>query len=220
MQKIIIPVLSALAGATLALSISHSMAKKNPDAAKDKSAASSETLSENIQEEQDQLIRRLFEQQRDMEKGFDSFFNDDFFTGKDPFETMRQFRKRMDQQFQEFGQAGDSPFDSWFSQRFGGGSVDDIKQRSDDKYLYYEITVDDIEATTLNTKIENGMITIEGETRKEFQNQEQGQNQRSQSFMSSRFTRSFPLPTQVDADKMETEHNGNTIILKFPRKAL
>lgn len=218
MQKIIIPLLSALAGATLALSLSNAFANKNQEATKPTATQSTSALPQ----EQDQLIRQLFEQQRDMEKGFDSFFNDDFFTSKDPFETMRQFREKMDQQFQELDdKAGTpSPFDSWFSRRFGGGSIDDIKQRSDDKYLYYEITVDDIEATTLNTRVENGMITIEGETRKQLQDSEQGQNKSSQSFMSSRFTRSFPLPAQVDADKIITEHKGNTIVLKFPRQAL
>jgi len=218
MQKIIIPLLSALAGATLALSLSNTLADKNQETKKSQFAEPTGA----IQKEQDNLIRQLFEKQRDMEKGFDSFFNDDFFRSTDPFESMRQFRKRMDQQFQEFSQESDtqSPFDTWFSHRFGGGSVDDIKQRSDENYLYYEITVDDIEATTLNTRVENGMITIEGETKKEFQNQEEDQNKQAHSFMSSRFTRSFPLPAQVDADKMETEHKGNTIILKFPRKTL
>ncbi len=219
MQKIFIPLLSALAGATLALSISHTLAKKNQNDIEKPRVTESET---DIPHEQDQLIRRLFEQQRNIEKGFDSFFDEDFFSSQDPYETMRQFRKRMDQQFQEFGQEGDSPtpFDTWFSHRFGGGSVEDIKQRSDDKYLYYEITVNDLEATTLNTRVENGMITIEGETKKEFQKNEPDQNRRSQGFTSSRFTRSFPLPAHVDADKMETEHKGNTVILKFPLKTL
>ena len=47
-------------------------------------------------------------------------------------------------------------FDSWYSDDFGRGSIEDISKREDDLYIYYEIKVEDLNLTSLNTKIENG----------------------------------------------------------------
>ena len=79
---------------------------------------------------------------------------DDFFGHGDPFEEMRKIRQQMESRTQNF--------DSWFSGKFGGGSVYDISQKEDEDAVYYEIQIDDLQTTSVNAKVEMGHITITG----------------------------------------------------------
>ena len=151
----------------------------------------------------EEVIDDIMESHRQMTKQFNSLFDDDFFSQKDPFEEMRKMRKRMREQDSLFS----APFDSWFSGRFGGGNVDEIHSHEDDQYIYYEIKVEDLESTSINAKVEQGYITITGTTKKGDEN----------SHFSSSFQRSFPVPYGVDENKMEMSSEEDKVIIKFPK---
>ena len=167
---------------------------------------------------ENELFQSLDKYQDNLNQKFDSFFNDEFFSQDDPFEALRDFRKQMQSNKDRLNQPSFStPFDSWFSSKFGGGTVRDIEKREDEDFVYYEIVVQDLKGTTINTKVENGYLTVTGQIESEDseENDENGFSNRS--VFSSTFSRTFPLPTEVDTDAMEMEAERNKIIIKFPK---
>ncbi len=166
--------------------------------------------------DRDAVYDNILERQRGIDQNFDDLFNDDFFSQNDPFEEMRKMREQMQKRMQTFGAQNDfrgNPFDSWFSGKFGGGTVDDIKKREDDDFVYYDIKVDDVTETSIDTKIENGYITITGTTEKTAGD---GDDAATSMFKSS-FNRTFPLPENVDENNMQMIPEKDKIVLKFPK---
>ena len=162
----------------------------------------------------DDIIKR----QEGIKHNFDTLFDDNFFHQNDPFEEMKRMRERMEKRMEEFGvnqHAASNPFDSWFSDKFGGGTINDISKREDNDFIYYDIQIDDVNATSINTKIENGSITIAGSLEKKSSSSE-GDNA-AQSVFKSSFKRTFPLPENVDPSKMQMTTEKNKIVLKFPK---
>lgn len=140
------------------------------------------------------------------------FFNDDFFSRRtDPFEEMRRMRERMTKHFDQDDGGGGGLFDDWWKQRFGGGDSGEIKQREDKNYVYYDLYTKDLNPEKLKVKVEKGQITIDGQIEKK---SEEGNNQ---SFFSSSFHRSFPVPSEVDGNKVKIEQEKDRLVLKFPK---
>lgn len=163
--------------------------------------------------EQDAL-RDFASREKDIFRKFDDQFGGDFFRQNDPFEEMRKFREHLGQDFLAPDQDQfflKDPFDRWFGKRFGGGTAEDISKREDDNYVYFDIKVDDLNSTSVQTKVENGYINIEGKTSKK------SKTDNSESTFESSFHRIFPLPGNVDSSKMETTTEGGKIVLKFPK---
>lgn len=146
----------------------------------------------------------------------------DFVNPHDLFEVMTRFRERMEKQIENFDNENENisdSFDSWLNTTSGGGVIDDIMRREDEKFVYYDITVKNLEAASINTKIEDGYITITGKVEKTSFGRDDEDNPNSQTFYSSTFNRTFPLPDNVDSSKMEmTSEEGQKVILKFPKK--
>lgn len=163
-------------------------------------------------------LHTVLQDQENLFKSFDSAFDDDFFRQSDPFEEMKKFREEIEKQFPYRGQHSARPFDSWFGDRFGGGSVGDITKREDGSHIYYEIKLPGAEGQTVKTRLSQGFLIITGETKRSgSQKSEAGV---STSFQTSSFTRSIPIPKNVLAEKMEMVSEGDKIVLKFPKKNL
>lgn len=164
----------------------------------------------------------IFKKQDEIKNQFDSIFNDDFFSQDDPFDQMRKMREQMEKRRDEFSVGKhllSNPFDSWFSDKFGDGTVNDISKREDDNFVYYDIKVEDVNSTSINTKIENGYIIITGSIEEKSANFDEKENDgfSSQSVYKSTFKRTFPVPEQVDQNKMQMTTEKNKIVLKFPK---
>lgn len=173
---------------------------------------------ESRRQQQEFAYDDIYRKQEDIQPQFDSFFNDDFFSQNDPFEEMKRMRKQIERHMQNFVDKNSdirNPFDTWFSNKFGGGTVNDISKREDDEYVYYDIRVDDLNSASINTKIENGYITISGTVEKKSKSSEQEGS--VESVLKSSFNRTFPLPENVDQNKMEMVPEKDTVILKFPK---
>jgi hypothetical protein len=84
----------------------------------------------------------------------------------------------------------------------------DLNEREDDKYVYLDLKVEDPKATSLKTSVEDGYLSITGEIEK---------NQGDDVYYKSSFSRTFPLPSGVDAAKMQMEPDGDKIVFKFPK---
>jgi HSP20 family molecular chaperone IbpA len=148
---------------------------------------------------------------RNMNSFLDDSFNDDFFgRSHDPFEQMRKMRQRMLKQFDE-PEEGGGIFDNWFQKKFGGGSVGDISRRDDDKYVYYDIAVRGLKQEKVNVRVEDGQITISGQV------ENKSDDEGTQSFTSSSFHRSFPVPDGVDPNKVQMEQAKDKLVVRFPK---
>lgn len=143
---------------------------------------------------------------------------DDFFSDE---ETLAEFRKMREQML---AQLKNKNFDSAFAEEdfaglmnaFRGGmngkSSDKVRIRADKDFIYYEIEIEGAEGNRIDTKVEKGMISVSGEIKRKL-----GAAGQSGSY-TSRFERSFPVPEDADADRMETITEPGLLVLKFPRK--
>lgn len=173
---------------------------------------------ETVGSNRDAVYDDILKKQEGIQHKFDSLFDDNFFNQNDPFEEMERMRKQMEKRMEEFGpnrRAMSNPFDSWFSDKFGGGTINDITKREDNDFVYYDVQVDDVNATSINTKIENGFITITGSLEKKSQSSDNDNS--AQSVFKSTFNRTFPLPEHVDQNKMQMTPEKDKIVLKFPK---
>lgn len=162
-------------------------------------------------------IDRLIRQERDMDTTLDSFFDDDFFrSSRSPFDEMKKMQESM---LKQFGSGSDNSdggiFDSWFKQKFGGGDPGDVQMREDDDFVYYDVIIKNLSDQKLDIRVEGGQIKISGTIEKE--TGDKSKNRGSRQFSSSTFRRSFPVPSGVDSTKAEMEHDGDKVIIKFPK---
>ncbi|HLE12616.1 MAG: hypothetical protein A2504_04035 [Bdellovibrionales bacterium RIFOXYD12_FULL_39_22] len=155
-------------------------------------------------------------QMRALLDGFfdNSFFRDDF----DPFAEMERMKKQLREHFKNSGGSSDdfnALFDGWYGNKFGG-DLSEIKRGENDKFVYYDVSVDGLKDQKVDVKAKDGMISISGVVEKEESKQMPGGGQsRSRSVES--VNRNFPIPEGVDADKMEIETSRNHIRIKFPK---
>lgn len=131
-KSIAIPAVSAVVGGTivvLAMKMSPTLRAKI------------ETPEVTHPESRDMVFDDIIKKQKGIQQHFDNIFNDDFFGGSDPFDDMKKMREQMRKRMDMLDNPGPmtNPFDSWFSDKFGGGSVDDIAKREDDDFVYYDI---------------------------------------------------------------------------------
>jgi HSP20 family molecular chaperone IbpA len=141
--------------------------------------------------------------EQDIFRRFDTQFGPDFFSHDDPFEEMKRFRENL-------GQNPDL-FDRWFGKHFGGGTAEDISRREDGDYIYFDIKVPDLKSTSVQTKVNDGYVTIDGKTATK------SQSENGETSFESVFHRTFPAPANADASKMEVSSEGNGVVLKFPK---
>jgi len=212
LKNILVPTISAVIGGVVVVSV----LKMSPSMLSKLESEKAKT------QKNEAVFDDILKKQDGIRDHFDSLFNDDFFNQKDPFEEMKKMREQMEKRMERFTgrpHATNNPFDSWFSNKFGGGTIDDITKREDENFVYYDIKVSDLNATSINTKIENGYITITGtiEKKNESKNDKDGVNNMAQSFFKSSFNRTFPLPDHVDQNKMQMIPEKDKIVLKFPK---
>lgn len=177
-------------------------------------------------------LHQLMEMQKKMmDQLFNDFFDDQFFGSRekvyDPFEEMKRMREKFRRHFNNnFGNHPksqttpedlddfDSIFDGWYGQHFGG-SLGDIKSREDNNFVYYDIEVEGLDKNTVDIKVENGAVKISGKTTVE--NEKVDKNGTQQEASLTQFSRSIPVPDNVDASKVDITSKDNIIILKFPK---
>lgn len=91
----------------------------------------------------------------------------------------------------------------------------EIAQKEDDRFLYFEIKLEGVDSQSLQTHVENGLLTISGDVKKSIKSD--NNNQAMQSFFQSSFSRTFPLPENVNSERMEIINESNKIVLKLPK---
>lgn len=147
---------------------------------------------------------------------FDDFFDEDFFShSQNPFQRMDKMRKNLDDFFHEDTDHGfNSKFDDWFKGKFGG-NIQEIKEREDDDFVYWEINANTDENSKVDVKVEGDTVTISGQTKTQKKSEDGGNYGSVESY--SNFTRSFPAPPDTDPSKLKMEQKDGKIIVKLPK---
>lgn len=135
------------------------------------------------------------------ESGLDPFFDDDFLNpDHDPFKQLSQMGRLRSHLLRQF----DQPM-------MAGGGVGEVKKREDKDYVYYDVAIKGLDKRDFNFKIAEGQISISGQLKKKSEDGDGG------TFFSSSFQRSFPVPPDVDAKRVQIEQDQDRLTLKFPR---
>lgn len=191
-KKAIVPLTSAVVGGAVVIAV----LKLSP-------SAMAKVRGELSREPHDQQVfGDIFERQESIRRQFDSLLNDDFAIG---FNSLYKNGHRS------------NPFDAWFSDKSSEEAVHDIAKREDDNFVYYDIKVDDVNAASINTTVENGYVSISGTEEKKSKFEAQDGESATQSLFKSSFKRTFPLPPNVDQSKMQMLTEKNKVVLKFPK---
>lgn len=90
-------------------------------------------------------------------------------------------------------------------------TVADVKLREDDQYIYYDIGLEKSEPQKINVQVNGHQISISGQI--EHREEKEGLN----SYSSSSFHKSFPVPDNVDPNTYKMENEKGKIILKFKK---
>ncbi len=154
---------------------------------------------------------------RKISKNMDSFFersiDDDFFNGsEDLFEEMDKMREQMIKRF-DVSEVGDL-LNHRHQRKLRDGSVGDIKKREDAQYIYYDIAVQGLKQEKVNVQVQDGQITISGQI--ENKTSQDG----SESYSSSSFQRSFPVPDGVDVHQIQVGQEQDKLVVKFPKGSI
>ncbi len=171
-------------------------------------------------ESRGQVYDNMIKEQNGIYHHFNDLFNEELFGRADPLAEMKQMREQMEKRMKEFESHSPSitnPFDSWVTNKFGGGSINEISKREDDDYIYYDIQIDKVKSTSISTRVENGYLTITGtqEQKTGSVDESDGDNSNGESYLKSTFNRTFPIPEYVDPNKMEMLPEKDKIVLKF-----
>jgi len=73
-----------------------------------------------------------------------------------------------------------------------------------------------IESKDINISLERSTVTIEGERKIDYANQE-GVSLHRRERQTGRFRRAFELPAAIDADKVEAVHRNGVLMLRLPK---
>jgi len=104
---------------------------------------------------------------------------------------------------------GDLSFADW------APSVDIDEQ--EDKYLI-KAELPGVDKNDIDVKLDNGMLRLRGEKHTGSETKE-GKRHRSERFYGT-FARSFTLPEQIDADKVDASYKDGVLTLAIPKKEL
>jgi HSP20 family protein len=87
----------------------------------------------------------------------------------------------------------------------------------DEHNITLKIEVPEIEEKDIDVRIENNTLTVHGERR--FEKEEKEENFRRVERQYGSFTRSFTLPTTVDADKVQADYEKGVLKIQLAKKA-
>jgi len=87
----------------------------------------------------------------------------------------------------------------------------------DEHNVTLKIEVPGIEEKDIDVQIENNTLTVHGE--RKFEREEKEENYRRVERQYGSFTRTFTLPTTVDADKVQANYEKGVLKIQLPKKA-
>ena len=130
----------------------------------------------------------------------------------DPFRDLVTMRERMNKLFEDLvtskGEEKNIVASSW------APAVDIFET---DQELVLSAEVPGIDENDIEIHIEDSTLTIKGERKFEHETKEENYHRIERSYGS--FFRSFSLPSYVDPDKIEAEHENGILKIRMPKRA-
>lgn len=158
------------------------------------------------QPQRNPLTSRTFTPMNDpfFHSGFDSW---------DPFQEMDQIQQMMNRMFRDSFSRGS--FDRGF-ERQGFYEPDLDVEDTKDAYLI-RLDLPGIDKDKINVKVQNNVLTISGERKSEKEEtQEDGNFYRMERSFGS-FMKSFPIPSDADANAMIAENKNGVLTIRLPK---
>ena len=87
----------------------------------------------------------------------------------------------------------------------------------DEHNITLKVEVPGIEEKDIDVRVENNTLTVHGE--RKFEKEEKEENFRRVERQYGSFTRSFTLPTSVDAEKVSANYDQGILKISLPKKA-
>ncbi|MDD3807322.1 MAG: Hsp20/alpha crystallin family protein [Candidatus Marinimicrobia bacterium] len=89
----------------------------------------------------------------------------------------------------------------------------DLEETKNDYIIHAEIP--GVEKKDIEISVENDVLTISGEKKERVQSKES--NYLVSEIMTGKFSRSFRLPSQINADKIEAKWDNGVLTVKIPK---
>jgi len=132
----------------------------------------------------------------------------------DPFREFVTIQDRMNRLFRDsYGPEGTKDAESLVSTSF----APPVDVYEDEHNVMLKIEVPGIEEKDIDVRIENNTLTVHGE--RKFEKEEKEENYRRVERQYGSFTRTFTLPTTVDADKVQADYDRGVLKIQLPKKA-
>lgn len=124
----------------------------------------------------------------------------------DPFEELTGLRNRIDRLWTRMSEE-EGPLADW-------SPKSDVLETKDEIVIKSELP--GIDEKNVNVEIESGMLTIKGERKAEKKTEEKGYRRVERSY--GAFSRTFTLPSNVDAEKIKATFDNGLLEVHMPKK--
>lgn len=129
----------------------------------------------------------------------------------DPFREFSTLQDRMNRLFQDsFGQGREEALTT-------SSFAPAVDVYEDEHNITLKIEVPGIDEKDIDIRVENNLLTVHGE--RKFEKEEKEENYRRVERQYGSFTRSFNLPTTVDAENISADYDRGVLKVKLVKKA-
>src|SRR5580692_6481315 len=129
----------------------------------------------------------------------------------DPFREFSTLQDRMNRLFRDSNSEGRE--ESLTTTSF----APPVDVYEDEHNVTLKIEVPGIDEKDIDVRIENNVLTVHGE--RKFEKEEKEENYRRVESQYGSFTRTFTLPTTVDAEKVQADYDKGVLKVTLPKKA-
>lgn len=133
-----------------------------------------------------------------------------------PFQELNSFQRQVNRMFDNFFGRTTSlmPLEENLSHRKVGPHVDIY---DDDQRLTFKVEVPGIDEKDIKVEVENNVLTVHGERKLERDIKEENFRRMERHY--GAFSRSFTLPSTVDAEKIEANYTRGVLAIQMPKRA-
>jgi HSP20 family molecular chaperone IbpA len=149
---------------------------------------------------------------------FDSFFNDDFFSGRyNPWDLMERIRKDIRSSLNDReGDVFENYWNRFNDERFLKDETR-IYETEDKKNVVVEIKIPGLKEKKLNISVKENYIKMSYEI--ENKTEKENKNEKSKSYSYYSYSKIIPVPSGVDTENYKTEIGNDNVKIIFPKKS-
>ena len=137
------------------------------------------------------------------------------------FREMDSLHKEMDRLFEEFWKGSGrhsmmaAPWRSMLSTGMHGGVIPSIDLTEDEKAFHIQVELPGMDKDDVDITLANGLLTVRGEKKREDEEKGKDFYRKERSFGS--FSRSLPIPAEVDESKIDASFTKGVLYIELPK---